>query len=127
MRVASSRFWITLLSRSVSSRTTFANASSLGSAVTAGALVSTVVAPRIEDERRAQFVRHRSDQRLAHLLGLGAPARLVDGALGGLGMLLDDCASRLATIATRVNTPNRTICSQSSVRNTGCGPSRTAR
>ena len=40
-------------------------------------------------ERRAQLVRHRSDQRVAQLLGLGAPARLVDGALGGLGMLLD--------------------------------------
>jgi hypothetical protein len=30
------------------------------------------------------------------------------------------CASRLATIATRANTPNRTICSRSSDRSTGC-------
>ena len=30
------------------------------------------------------------------------------------------CASRLATTPTRMNTPNRTICSQSSARNTGC-------
>ena len=40
-------------------------------------------------ERRAQLVRHRPDQRLAQMLGLGAHARLVGRALGPLGVALD--------------------------------------
>jgi len=48
MRVASSRFWISLLSRSDSSRTTLASEASRGSPATAGALHRTVAAPRID-------------------------------------------------------------------------------
>lgn len=48
MRVASSRFWMSLLSRSASSRTSFTSAWSFFSPASAGAALSTVAAPRIE-------------------------------------------------------------------------------
>ena len=48
MRVASSRFWMSLLSRSASSRTTPASDCRRSSSAIAGALRKTVAAPRIE-------------------------------------------------------------------------------
>ena len=80
MRVASSRFWMSLLSRSASSRTTPASDVSRSSLAITGDWLSTVAAPRIEASGVRNSWRDRADQRLAQQLGLGAHLGVVERA-----------------------------------------------
>ena len=104
MRLASSRFWMSLLSRSASLRTSSASALSFFSLVERRRRAQHGGGAEDGGERRAQLVADRFDQRLAQLVGLRAHARLADGVGdvepfergGGVGQHGVDAAAQFA-------------------------------
>ena len=103
MVVASSRFWMSILRRSASSRTTPVKRQQPRILGQRRRVVQDGGGAEDRGERRAQFVRHRADQRFAQQLGLRAHLGLVERARdveplqrgGGVGQRVVDALAHV--------------------------------